>query len=149
MLEEQTEIRRPKYYCLRGRDGYTPAASSPILLPALSFLSPSLFVQQADQHRLALRGGSKKRICNRGSISILRICPPSHSSLSLLLLERLVQLSPRIRQVVSAKILHGWMICFETILLEMCVCVCRVLAPVFVLCCSNKVCIERGNFLDD
>ena len=58
-----------------------------------------------------------KRICNRGSISVLRILSLlSSSSRSIV---------PQIRQVVSAKILHGWMMYFETILqASVCVYVC-------------------------
>ena len=81
-----------------------------------------------------------KRICNRGSISVLRILSLlSSSSRSIV---------PQIRQVVSAKILHGWMMYFETILQDKCMCICvyRMLASVFVLCVFEPFvveCIER------
>lgn len=53
---------------------------------------------------------------------------------------------PWIRQVVSMKILHGWMMCFETILREKNVCACRVLASVFVLCFSNRSSVSGEKF---
>lgn len=134
------------------REGYTPA-SSPILLPVLSPLPRHPFSFNKLTNITALRGGSKKRICNRGSISILRICPlpSSHSPLSLLLLELRVSFNCPLgydRLFRWRFFTDGWYASRQ--FFSMCVCVvCVGYWPrCFVLCFSNKVFVvyRAGNF---